>query len=68
MKLADFQSMIAPQTHVTLWSWPPRVSCQILWAGQIGQCDSQYSNYTVRKADYMPSVDNGFRIYIELPQ
>ena len=68
MKLADLQFMITLQTHVTLWSWPPSVGCQLLWAGRFGLFDCQYNDYIVRKVDYLPSVDNGFRIYIELPQ
>lgn len=68
MKLAELQSMITPNTNVTLFSWPAYMNCQILWVGQIGQCNNQYRDYIVHKADYMPSLDYGFRIYIESPQ
>lgn len=69
MKFADFRAMIAPQTPIALSSYPITMDSEVLlWAGQIGQCGSQYNDYIVHRAICMPSIDDYFSVYIESPQ
>ena len=69
MKLADFKAMLAPQTHISLSSYPLTTDNDVLlWAGQIGQCGSQYNDCIVHRAICMPSIDDYFSVYIESPQ
>lgn len=69
MKFADFKAMLAPQTHISLSSYPLTTDNDVLlWAGQIRQCSSQYNDYIVHRAICMPSIDDYFSVYIESPQ
>ena len=67
--LLDFQRLFAPHAWVTLYSWPPDICSQTLWAGEIDQCDFiKFGPYNVIQAEYIFSLEPfGFRIYLELP-